>query len=367
MMIDVLLKVVFKYVGISNHKRSYTYLTPFLADHTSVLPFCLVATKLSFFCTHRASYVPSANSFNLPQLAFSLYLKLCIPVTYHCPVCHSTFCFLSHCGLLRTLRHTRAGRVARRRAAPRPGATRRRLSPRSLVSCGFYIRLVGPPSFYRAYHITLSTPNLLLVTLASQPPIWDSSQLYLRAWLDDLANWLPAQHSNYAPLVEFGYVLTSRGSVTASSLDHALHCRSRLLVAFENPLPCNPVFTTQGTQQTSRQTRSQTQATSVPAAAGGTAAAPASATTGTVSGLPPLSTDKVKRYIIAPELIEATDRKLKTTIRLLGTFSCKAARRSYASACNGNGRELLHLLATEANAASTATSATISAMLHSNE
>eukprot|EP00965_Chrysotila_dentata_P078867 2600563-Pleurochrysis_carterae.AAC.2 len=31
----------------------------------------------------------------------------------------------------------------------------------------------------------------------------DSPQPYFHAWLDDLANWLPAQHLNYAPLVEF--------------------------------------------------------------------------------------------------------------------------------------------------------------------
>eukprot|EP00965_Chrysotila_dentata_P064687 2144916-Pleurochrysis_carterae.AAC.1 len=44
-------------------------------------------------------------------------------------------------------------------------------------------------------------------------PSWDSSQLYLRQWLDDIAAWLPGQHSNYPPLIEYGYVLTSQGSV----------------------------------------------------------------------------------------------------------------------------------------------------------
>eukprot|EP00965_Chrysotila_dentata_P057432 1905115-Pleurochrysis_carterae.AAC.1 len=37
-------------------------------------------------------------------------------------------------------------------------------------------------------------------------PSWDSSQLHLRPWLDVVAAWLPAQHSNYSPLIEFGYV-----------------------------------------------------------------------------------------------------------------------------------------------------------------
>eukprot|EP00965_Chrysotila_dentata_P194183 6176209-Pleurochrysis_carterae.AAC.1 len=50
---------------------------------------------------------------------------------------------------------------------------------------------------------------------------------------------------------------------------------------------------------------------------------------------------------------------------ILQTISCTAVRRSYAQACNGSGRELLRILATEANAASTATSATIATMIHS--
>eukprot|EP00965_Chrysotila_dentata_P035345 1175887-Pleurochrysis_carterae.AAC.1 len=78
-------------------------------------------------------------------------------------------------------------------------------------------------------------------------PVWDSSQLHLRPWLDDVAAWLPAQHSNYAPLIEFGYVLTSQGSVAAFNLEHALHCRSRLLIAhsFDSPSPRNPIFAAQ--------------------------------------------------------------------------------------------------------------------------
>eukprot|EP00965_Chrysotila_dentata_P001516 50106-Pleurochrysis_carterae.AAC.1 len=78
-------------------------------------------------------------------------------------------------------------------------------------------------------------------------PTWDSSQLYLRAWLDDIAAWLPSQHSNYAPLIEYGYVLTSQGSVAAYTLEHALHCRSRLLIAhtYDSPSPRDPVFAAQ--------------------------------------------------------------------------------------------------------------------------
>eukprot|EP00965_Chrysotila_dentata_P172314 5687065-Pleurochrysis_carterae.AAC.1 len=52
---------------------------------------------------------------------------------------------------------------------------------------------------------------------------------------------------------------------------------------------------------------------------------------------------------------------------ILQTISCATARRSYSLACDGSGRELLCILSAEANAASTATSATIAAMIHSLE
>eukprot|EP00965_Chrysotila_dentata_P086637 2860344-Pleurochrysis_carterae.AAC.1 len=52
---------------------------------------------------------------------------------------------------------------------------------------------------------------------------------------------------------------------------------------------------------------------------------------------------------------------------ILQTITCTAARRTYSLACNGSGRELLIILSAEANAASTATSATIAAMIHSHE
>eukprot|EP00965_Chrysotila_dentata_P221717 6192534-Pleurochrysis_carterae.AAC.1 len=131
-----------------------------------------------------------------------------------------------------------------------------------------------------------------------------------------LATWLPAQHSNYSPLVKFEYVLTSLGSVAAYNLEHALHCRSRLLVAysFDNSSPRNPAFASQGSatlpnqQATARQIRSQSQATSVPAAAPGTAPA-STATPDSASGLPPHISDEAKQHIVAPELIGATDQQ----------------------------------------------------------
>eukprot|EP00965_Chrysotila_dentata_P159939 5282482-Pleurochrysis_carterae.AAC.1 len=48
-------------------------------------------------------------------------------------------------------------------------------------------------------------------------------------------------------------------------------------------------------------------------------------------------------------------------------MSSQAARRSYAEAFAGSGRELLRLLASEASLTSTATSATLSALLHSHD
>eukprot|EP00965_Chrysotila_dentata_P183142 6048103-Pleurochrysis_carterae.AAC.1 len=164
-------------------------------------------------------------------------------------------------------------------------------------------------------------------------PAWDSSQLHLRPWLDDIAAWLPAQHSNYSPIIEFGYVLTSQGSVAAFNLEHALYCRSRLLVAhsFDNPSPRNPIFAAQGTassqnlQATSRQTRSQAQSAAASTATSTGAPAASGGPVSSASGLPPLTADEAKRYIVAPELIEATDRKMMSHI--LQTITCSAARR----------------------------------------
>eukprot|EP00965_Chrysotila_dentata_P037317 1241557-Pleurochrysis_carterae.AAC.1 len=45
-------------------------------------------------------------------------------------------------------------------------------------------------------------------------------------------------------------------------------------------------------------------------------------------------------------------------------MNSQAARRSYSEACAGSGRKLLRLLASEASSTSTATSATLSALLH---
>eukprot|EP00965_Chrysotila_dentata_P225721 6194941-Pleurochrysis_carterae.AAC.1 len=70
-------------------------------------------------------------------------------------------------------------------------------------------------------------------------PSWDSSQLFMRAWLDDLAAWLPTKNADFATLVEFGYVLTSQGKVATYDMDHAIHCRSRLIKSYtyDDPSP----------------------------------------------------------------------------------------------------------------------------------
>eukprot|EP00965_Chrysotila_dentata_P231147 6198180-Pleurochrysis_carterae.AAC.1 len=93
-------------------------------------------------------------------------------------------------------------------------------------------------------------------------------------------------------------------------MEHASHCRSRLLSAhtFDSPSPCNPVFAIQGSiapsnlQATTRQTRSKSQTTTTPASSA--AAAPVSATLSvSASGLQPLMADESKRYIVASELM----------------------------------------------------------------
>eukprot|EP00965_Chrysotila_dentata_P072494 2395283-Pleurochrysis_carterae.AAC.1 len=75
-------------------------------------------------------------------------------------------------------------------------------------------------------------------------PSWDSSQLHMRTWLDDLALWLPTQCADYASLVEHGFVLTSQGKVATYDLDHALAIRDRLqqVYTFDDPSPRVPTF-----------------------------------------------------------------------------------------------------------------------------
>eukprot|EP00965_Chrysotila_dentata_P205280 6182867-Pleurochrysis_carterae.AAC.2 len=79
---------------------------------------------------------------------------------------------------------------------------------------------------------------------AVSKPFWDSSQLYMRTWLDDLAIWLPSQLSDYATLVAQGSLITSQGKVATYDLNHALACRSRLIhfYTFDNPSPSVPQF-----------------------------------------------------------------------------------------------------------------------------
>eukprot|EP00965_Chrysotila_dentata_P069293 2289972-Pleurochrysis_carterae.AAC.1 len=100
-------------------------------------------------------------------------------------------------------------------------------------------------------------------------------------------------------------------------MELALHCRSRLLVAYNFDISSlrNPVFASQGAaslsnqQTSSRQTRSQTHSTSTQAAAP-TAAPALPVPSVSPSGLPPHSTDEAIYHIVAPELVDATDRKM---------------------------------------------------------
>eukprot|EP00965_Chrysotila_dentata_P212938 6187337-Pleurochrysis_carterae.AAC.1 len=51
------------------------------------------------------------------------------------------------------------------------------------------------------------------VTVSISQPSWDSSQISIRAWVDDLLAWIPTCEQSFAPLIEQGYVLTSHGRV----------------------------------------------------------------------------------------------------------------------------------------------------------
>eukprot|EP00965_Chrysotila_dentata_P029536 981961-Pleurochrysis_carterae.AAC.1 len=197
-------------------------------------------------------------------------------------------------------------------------------------------------------------------------PSSDSSQLHMRTWLDDLALWLPTQLSDYATLVEHGYVLTSQGKVATFDLDHTLAIRDRLqpLRSFDDSSPRVPTFafstpsTTQAAAGTAGpQTRSQalSGASAAPAATAASASVSLSTVPGSIPRPPPLTPDESKRFIFAPEMIDAIDRKMMNAI--LETIASQAARRAYSAPSAGSGRELLRQLTIEARATSNATNA----------
>eukprot|EP00965_Chrysotila_dentata_P121116 4005810-Pleurochrysis_carterae.AAC.1 len=52
--------------------------------------------------------------------------------------------------------------------------------------------------------------------VSATQPSWDSSQISIRAWVDDVLAWTPTCDQSYAPLIEHGYVLTSHGRVVVA-------------------------------------------------------------------------------------------------------------------------------------------------------
>eukprot|EP00965_Chrysotila_dentata_P230549 6197834-Pleurochrysis_carterae.AAC.5 len=149
---------------------------------------------------------------------------------------------------------------------------------------------------------------------------------------------MSTQLLDYATLVEHGFVITSQGKIATYDLDHALAIRDRLqpLYTFDDPSPRVPqfAFVTAGTAQTTAgvpgpQTRSQLLSGVGPAPAAPATPATVSLTTvpGSIPRPPPLTPDESKPFIFAPEVIDATYRKLMDAI--LETITSQAARRAY--------------------------------------
>eukprot|EP00965_Chrysotila_dentata_P194895 6176658-Pleurochrysis_carterae.AAC.1 len=62
------------------------------------------------------------------------------------------------------------------------------------------------------------------LTVSTFQPSWDSSQISIRAWVNDVLAWAPTCDQYFARLIEQGYVLTSHGHVVATQ-QRACHCR----------------------------------------------------------------------------------------------------------------------------------------------
>jgi transposase InsO family protein len=198
-------------------------------------------------------------------------------------------------------------------------------------------------------------------------PSWNSTQLTMRIWLDDLIAWLPTKSPSYATLLEHGYVI-NHGKVavadaaqalqiaTGTDTVYSIEAPSPRLISRGRPAPSATSTTTPSVLQT---TTGQPQ----PAASAPTPVAP---TTSTPSIPPtPLPSDLKDRFVIAPELIASYDRTLLETI--LSTINCVASRKSYALSGDGSGRHLLHQLNAEANSASASMGATLELMFHQAE
>eukprot|EP00965_Chrysotila_dentata_P160565 5300749-Pleurochrysis_carterae.AAC.1 len=65
-------------------------------------------------------------------------------------------------------------------------------------------------------------------SVSSTQPSWHSSQISIRAWLDDVLTWIPTCDQSFAPLIENGYVITSHGRVVVASKEHAIAVYHRI-------------------------------------------------------------------------------------------------------------------------------------------
>eukprot|EP00965_Chrysotila_dentata_P015946 527896-Pleurochrysis_carterae.AAC.1 len=82
------------------------------------------------------------------------------------------------------------------------------------------------------------------VTVSITQPSWDSSQISICAWVDDLLAWIHTCDQFFAPLIEQGYVLTSHGRVVVASKEHAIAVYHRIYSPYplHSPSPLKPTF-----------------------------------------------------------------------------------------------------------------------------
>eukprot|EP00965_Chrysotila_dentata_P131919 4361270-Pleurochrysis_carterae.AAC.1 len=119
------------------------------------------------------------------------------------------FCFYTHSDLITFARtHVLAMRAA---ARPQPTPPPRHCSRCSALRVG-----LRPYTLSTAIHMV--NPNMQPSSkepssISTTQPSWDSSQISIRAWVDDVLTWIPTCDQSFAPLIENGYVITSHGRV----------------------------------------------------------------------------------------------------------------------------------------------------------
>eukprot|EP00965_Chrysotila_dentata_P189352 6173273-Pleurochrysis_carterae.AAC.2 len=166
----------------------------------------------------------------------------------------------------------------------------------------------------------LPTKEQSTVSITSSQLSWDSSQISIRAWVDDVLAWIPSCEQSFAPLIEHGYVLTSHGRVIVTSKEHAIAVYPRICTPYSlhSPSQLEPTF--------------NLSIASLPAAI---RARTRSATSADASSAPTsltLPTEPSDHYVISPEILANVDQQLMETI--LKTVESVATRNMLRDNCN---------------------------------